>query len=285
MSQKLKNKDIERIKNQRENGFGFKSIARKLNKSAATIHKYAREVQISESGMKNMEKRKKLAQKKFIQNFAKEKRIKKLQINKEAVRIIAHCLFDGSVCIAKRGDYRISYTNSSMKEISQFVKDFSKSFEIQPTAFKTIKGKGLNWYEVCFCSKRAYIDLHRYMPVYSTSSKNSILPKWILALPEDLKIEFLRAFWCDEGCIASDGKIHGKSKSRRIIEQIASLHKSLGIDCTIWKDNVSKNFAVYVKKKSSNVEKFSKIGFGNGVITRGRYIGESKQNLFLNIYK
>ncbi len=99
-----------------------------------------------------------------------------------------------------------------------------------------------------------------------------------------MKTEFLRAFWEDEGCISKNGAISGKSKSETVITQLVRLHREFGIDCSIWKDNISKNFAIYVKKNKNNIRKFNKIGFGDGLVTSGFFIGEKKANIFKMLY-
>jgi len=284
MTQRLNEKLIKKVINLRKMGLSYKKIANKLEISSATSHKYAKRTGISLNGKERIEKNNKKRIENFVKRFAKEKEIQEIKINKKTVRIISHCLFDGSVCTNNIGDYRISYTNSSKKEVNQFVKDFEESFGIQVNDIKKMKGKNIDWYEIYFCSKQAFMELHKYIPNYSTSSKKCELRPWIFELPRQLKIEFLRAFWLDEGCVSADGKIHGKSKSKKVIEQIVKLHESLGIECSIWKDNTSKNFAIYIHKKNENIQKFSKIGFGSGIVTRGKYLGERKQKVFSDIF-
>ena len=127
--------------------------------------------------------------------------------------------------------------------------------------------------------------ISKFAPSFSTkSSKSRFDDRFISRLDEKMKIEILRTFWCDEGSISKNGKIVGKSKSLKLIKQLKNLHDSLGIETTIWIDRKSKNYALYIKKNKYNILRFSAIGFGNGIVTRGSFIGLKKNEVFNKLY-
>lgn len=159
-----------------------------------------------------------------------------------------------------------------------------KVFGLEPSWIYEYNGKVGRWYQICYYSKMAFHDLLSYLPTYSTRKPDCCLGKWLFKLPTNLKMEFLSAFWDDEGCISKDGKIYGKSKSKKVIEELILLHKLLGVNCSLWKDNTSQNFAIYVHKDVNSIKNFSKVGFRHGVISRGDFKGMKKIDVFHELY-
>jgi len=251
--------------------------------SSATIYKYANKIKLPSNARKILKNNELKNQANFVRKFSRPKEIKTPIISPPFIRIISHCLFDGCV-INKNGDYQIKYTNSSKKEVEQFMSDFINVFGIKPQSFTYNKGKDCDWYECRFIAKKAVNKLNNYIINYSTSSPYCSINKNII-ISNYLKKIFLRCFWADEGCIDINNKIHGKSKSLKIIKQLQRLHFSLGIKTSIWKDNTSNNYALYVLRSKNNLNKFAEIGFGNGIITRGFYIGLEKQKVFENMLR
>jgi hypothetical protein len=253
---KLKSGTIRRIKRIRRERKSFKEIARILKISPATAHKYAKELNI-------VVKRKAVPR----------KRIKlPKNIHKSLIRILGHCMFDGSV-FASNGNYVIRYTNSSEKEVENFVRDMWRVFRIKPTTFYRTQGKDIEWYEVAFLSKRIYEFLHNFATSFSTSKGAMFKGELITQLSKDLIIELLKTFWCDEGGISVNGKIVGKTKSLNLLYQLKCMHESLGLVVSLWKDRKSSNYALYIRKSKRNIKTFSKIGFAHGVVTRGKFKG------------
>ncbi len=192
-------------------------------------------------------------------------------------------MFDGSVFESKK-DYIIRYTNSSKEEVNKFVEDMWETFRLLPTSVIKRKGKYIDWFETTFSSKKVFDFLHNFAISFSTISETGFREEFLSLLSKNLKIELLRTFWCDEGSVAKDGKIVGKSKSLRIIHQLKNLHESLGIKTSIWRDNTSKIYGLYIKKNKRNIKLFSKIGFGNGIVTRGKFIGLKKNKVLVKLY-
>ena len=279
------NKDqIRIVRAYRKCGYSYKEIAKLLSLSPATIYKYASHIELNSKAKNRLALKIKNNISNFVNLWSKPKEIRVIRsLNKPLTRIISHCLFDGCV-ISYRGNYIIKYTNSSREEVKQFVKDFYSVFNIKPQIVYKYKGVNLEIYECIFISKKAVEFLRGYIKNYSTSNENSSLDKLTPLLKTDaLKIEFLRCFWCDEGCIDARNQIHGKSKSLRIIKQLKHLHNAFDIGTSIWRDNTSEVYALYIKKSKENLKRFSEIGFGNGVVAKGYNIGLKKESLFKNV--
>lgn len=197
------------------------------------------------------------------------------RLTKYKVRIIAHCMFDGSVNLTKsNGAYEIGYCNKNKILINQFQNDISKVY-----GFKNAKIKYNNKKvpHMSYRSKEAYLDLLKYTPSYSTKEKNCKIPSVILNSPKEYKAIFLRAFFDDEGwcCIYKGGKadqyyIHRKSyigggcKNHNIRKQLIRLLREFGI---IAYDNPYDG-KILIKHK--NILKFKKtINFTKGVKAQG----------------
>jgi len=283
--EKIDPKTINKIKKMRKS-LSYKEIADRLRISPSTAHKYSKEIKVSENGKKRILNKIIKNQKKFASTFSKEKKIKENKnITPEKVRIISHCLFDGSVNSTKNGVYRVQYTNASKISVNEFISDMKNVFGLEPTEYSKVNGKNIEWYTVSFYSKKLFNRILQSLPEYSTAKENCRLKPWILNLSSKLKSEFLRAFWDDEGCIDINGKIHGKSKSKKVIKQLKEIHASLGIKTSIWRDNTSNNYALYIKKDPLNIKKFSLTGFKHGIICRGKNIGKLKKEVFHEYYK
>jgi hypothetical protein len=266
---------IAQITKLRYKGASYKEIARKLFVGVGTSHKYTKNVKVSPAGVQRLERKLKKKQNLFKRRYATPKEIPmahRLTLSK--IRIISHCLFDGSV-VFHDGNYRIKYTNASWGLIKQFMRDMYNVYGLEPVYVRLNDGKNQPWWEVEFFSKRAVEDLLRYSLSYSTLNDLS-LPRGITRNRKFIRA-FLRAFWEDEGCIDYAGRLIAKSKSRRLIHDIQMLHQKFGISCSIWFDSRSNVYGIYVRKNSENFHRFSeKIGFGSSVITRGRFSGRRK---------
>lgn len=264
-----------RIMQLRYGGASYKEIARMLHTGVATSYKYAKNIEVSPAGVQRLRRKLEKKQNLFKRCYAAIKEIpitRKLTLSK--VRIIAHCLFDGSV-VVHDGNYRIKYTNASWGLIKQFMGDICDVYGLEPVYVGLNDGKNQPWWEVQFFSKRAVEDLLKYSSSYSTLN-NLSLPRGITHSRKFIRA-FLRAFWEDEGCIDYAGRLIAKSKSRRLICDIQRLHQELGISCSIWFDSRSNVYAIYVRKNFENFRRFSEeIGFGSSIITRGRFSGYNK---------
>lgn len=258
---------ITQIVRSRHNGASYKEIAKGLGISVATSHKYAKNVRVPRAGLRKLRRKLIERQKLFeLEYAAPNDAIVGQKLTTAKVRIIAHCLFDGSVV---KGDYVIKYTNASLELVKQFINDMHSVYGVRPSDIFVNSGKNHPWWEVRFHSKRIVGDLSRYSQTYSTSDDVG-LPKGIRGKRE-FTCAFLRAFWEDEGCISFDGVLTSSSKSRRLAREILVLHNKLGITCSTYKSGVC--HVIRIKKTLENYLRFQeRIGFGESVITRGKLI-------------
>jgi len=254
----------------REQGYFFREIARELNISLGSTHKYGSGFNLSDNARKILEGKTKKSRRKSI------KLIEDLTLEK--ARIIAHCIFDGSVT---KGTVR--YTNSSPKLINLFVKDIKEVYGVDPDRILNEQGKHLPKITACYFFTEISDDLHRYSKSFSTALEVAEIHKKIIFGSLNFKKVFIRAFWEDEGCITIDGDIIGRIKSKKIRDQLVKLHRDTGIECTPY-DCSDNCFGIYIKRSRDNINKFKKIGFEHSIIVRGKNIGMKKRDLFNRIY-
>ena len=254
----------------RKQGYFFRDIAKKLNLSVGSSHKYGSKIKLSPKT------------KEILQDKEKKSRRKPIILTKrmtiEKVKIIAHLLFDGSV---SRGIIR--YTNSSIDLINKLIINVKETYGVKPDQIIEENGKFLPKYTVSYFYMEIVEDLLRYVKSFSTNSHSASIPKKVIDGSTKFKREFLRAFWEDEGCVTIDGDILGRIKSEKIRDQLVKMHHQLGIRCTPY-DCKDGAFGIYIKRSKKNLVLFKNVGFEHSIITRGKNIGVKKISLFENIY-
>lgn len=269
----------EEIRQLRKQGYSFSEIARTVGKSRKFVWKVSKDISFSEEGSNRYNKEVKGITKKIKQQNT---------ISVQKVRIISHLLFDRT--IFKTGYHKIvRYINSSKELIGQFIKDVEEVYGLNLSSFEIIQGVNLPTYKVSFSSKEFYNDLLKYSLSYSTSKEETTIPKEILGGNKEVKIEFLRAFWQDEGSISSIGRISGDLKSKKVINQIIDLHKEFGLNLKLIK-YLNKNgfiYKVYLLKSKENLERFCNLRlFDKSIITHSKNLGKRKFDVLLeNIAK
>ncbi len=140
-------------------------------------------------------------------------------------------------------------------------------------------------YTVYYCSKNICKDLMLYTPSYSTASNISKIPEKMYSSSKSSIIEFLKAFWEDEGCITIKGQILARIKSKKIRNQLLDFHKIVGLDCFSY-DCSDGAYGIRISSKTSSIIKFaSSICFEKSKIVRGFNVGFLKRDLFNEIYK
>ena len=92
----------------------------------------------------------------------------------------------------------------------------------------------------------------------------------------------LAAFWADEGCVDNRGYLTGSSKSQKMVDDLVTLHKSLGIDCKKHLNKKGKAHYLSIKRNLPNYSKFyQKIDFGKAIVKAGYNLGRYKQEVFV----
>ena|GEM_PF-8645 len=193
----------------------------------------------AESG--HLDKIRPLAWKRYIEMI--DSRIppssKKLTVAK--VKIIAHCLFDGSVTRTKRYN-AISYMNKTAELIEEFKRDMKFVYNLEPTDLT----KRESGYMIRYCCKAAVDDLLQYTEYGGVSMR---VPKEIMNGPLKWKKEFLKCFWDDEGAVRFSEYIDkkGRKHTSKYVEAYCK-EKFLRDDLRKLHENLSFKIKTYGKK-------------------------------------
>jgi len=263
---KFSEQTIKTIQSLRKKGNSYKMIAKTLQLSPASIHKYSKHTSLTSKARKILKEKEKRKQITFASRYAKEKPILTPNLDYNFSSLLGHLFFDGSVS-ACDGKYTLEYTNSSLGAINAFSYKMKRCFGLKTTKIYKGEGKNIDWYAVQIHSKKAYKYLLDISYSFSTS-KNIGVPKIIFDSTPELKSAFLRAFWDDEGCISN---------------------KSFGIICGIEKINQKKRnpcFRLIIRRSKENWQNFiENVGFEHGIITKGHNIGKHKKEILLEKFR
>ncbi len=263
----------------REKGNSYFEISKKLSIAKSTAYKYSKDILLSRKAIARINKNINKNSIRFVKNYAVEKKLNKnIFWSLETARVIAHCIFDGSVT-----SDAIKYTNSSYELIQQFIQDIKKISDMKPTNIYTTKGKYFNKFQVAFCSKRLCNELFNYSKSFNSTSNLTIIPKLVFNSEDKIIIEFLRAFWEDEGCITYKGELLARLKNKGLIKQLSSLHNLLGIEHSLYSCSDGA-WGIRILRNGKNLKRFNLIRFRYALVSRGQNVGILKKNLFEKIY-
>ncbi len=259
----------------RKRGQSYTEISNKLMLSKRKVASICKNINFSKSGLK----RYKSNVKGILKDIKKQN--KELTIRK--TRIIGHVLFDGA--LYKSGYHHVAtYINSSYALINQFIDDMKNVYGLFPSSLEKEMGKQVPYYRIKYSSKRLYHDLLKYNWSYSTSTKGLKTPELIVEGSKALKLEFLRAFWEDEGSVSikNRNKISGDLKSLEILQEIREMLKSLEIDTNIssYKKKGEIYYKLYLKINKKNIRTFKKLKlFDKGIAAKGENAGLKKSEI------
>jgi len=261
----------EKVKQLRKNGHSYSEIAELVGKSRKFAWRIAKDIQFNKKGLKRYHKN--------VKGILKQIKPQNKTLSLSKVRIIGHLLFDGTV-YKKDYHYIARYINSSKELINQFVLDMKKVYGINPTSLEVFKGKNnLNHHKVSFSCRVLYEDLMIYFESYSTSNQNIRIPNSIMNAEKNIKLEFLRTFFEDEGSISSNYRIMGDSKSEVIIRQIINMLKEFELLFRLcrYKQYTGYMYKIYLPKTKENLTKFYRLKlFDKAIITHGVNSGRKK---------
>ena len=267
---------INRIRALRREGYSYSEISKKVYKSKKFVWRKSNGVQFSKKGEKRYQR--------LVSGIIKEIKAQELSLSVNKVRIIGHVLFDG--CSYKNGySHIIRYINSSKRLVDQFIEDIEKVYGIFPTHLEVIKNPKVVIYKVTFSSKLLFEDLKRYFSSYSTKDVSPI-PKEIMDSSKEIKLEFLRAFWEDEGSISFNGRLMADQKNEVIIRQLIEIHKDFGLNLKLcsYKDYTGMMYKIYLSKNKDNLVRFYNLNlFDKSTVTRGKNLGKDKKEVLKKI--
>lgn len=265
---------ITRAKILRTDGYSYSEISKRVRMSKRDLLKVCKNIKFSKKG--------------FERYYNKVKGIKRLikkqknKLDRRKARIIGHLIFDGFL-FKTNYHYCIGYVNSSKELINQFIKDMYYIYRIKPSAIIKEKGKNVYFYRVRYNSKNLYEDLIKYTPSYSTASKSIKIPLQIKQASLDIRKEFIKAFWEDEGSVSLvSRKVNGDLKSYEIITWIGELLKKLGLKYNIINYNQKGGiyYKIYLSIRKENLKLFKSYNlFELSRICKGRYIGYKKSEM------
>lgn len=165
---------------------------------------------------------------------------------------MAHLLFDGEIKPS-----HCTYHNRNVPLLKHVEERMRQVYDFEP---KRYRDRTTGVARICYFN----VALSAYM-----REKSRDLLQRILILPKDLKREFLRAFFNDEGCmdfrpLQNVRQIRGYQKNVQILKMVQKLLADLAIDSNIMLPN-----EVVIRGKE-NLQRFEKeIGFSAGVRVNG----------------
>jgi hypothetical protein len=261
---------IDRIKKLRGEGYSYGEISKIVDKSKKFIWKNSKDIGFSKNGEKRYHKE--------VKGIIKLIKPQTNFLSAPKIRIIGHVLFDGMLSKSKEYHKITRYINSSKENIDQFISDVMEVYDLKPTALEVEKGLTFPIYKVSFSSKLMYEDLSKYIYSYSTANKIA-LPDVVLNSSQELKLEFLKTFFDDEGSISRNGRIMADLKSKAIISQIVMILEEFGLKFkqVSYKDYKGETYKVYLPKTKENLELFFKLRlFDKAIVTHGTNAGRKK---------
>lgn len=271
---------VRQIISLRKEGWPIRVIARKVRCSPYLVRKHIKTLRISYVAQQRIRKYIENNRNRFISKYAKESEINTpLVLDPILARVLGHLFFDGCVDKKVGNMYRIHYTNSSFKQVKYFSECVEKLFSIKPQKI-TIKKHKTKAYTVVFSSKRLREYFLKISHSYSTSDCVGV-PKIIFdARDPEIKLEFLRAFWADEGSVYHKYlRIIGSSKSGKMIRDLQKLHKGFGVKTNICFSILKNDYtlAIYSLRDALLFQKL--INFGDAIVTRGYNKGKLKKDV------
>ncbi len=260
----------EKIKKLRKEVYSYREIVKLLRVSKREITKVVKQVKFSKKGSERYYKKSGVVK-------PIKKQTKKLTLAKTS--IIGHLLFDGYLQ-KKTKDYKntLGYVNASKNLVNKFCNYIIKVYGLKPLVYSDSKGKTLVYRARCN-SKLIYNDLLSYIPNYSTSNNQIKVPDEIINARKDIKIEFIRSFWEDEGSVSKEAVIRGAINSFKIIKQLNVIHHSLNLETKIYLDKSKKkiSYILRLKKDKENMDRFYNYSlFSDSIVTRGYFKGQRK---------
>lgn len=240
----------------RKQGRTLTEIVRITGKSKSSVYGYIRDIPLSPEKIVRIRK----ASGKRIRKFALARKGKSVRSFKKfkkwtggIVSLTAHLLFDGGI-YPRNG---CAYSNRSTALLQQVEKYMLFIYEFKPVRYQDpVTGvRRISYYNVA-------------LAIYIEKKVRELL-KNVHDLPINLKIEFVRAFFDDEGCIdyrpeENRRSVRGYQKDVKVLKTIKALLADFDIDARV----VKPNEVVIVGKE--NLMKFEReINFSSGVYMNG----------------
>ncbi len=240
----------------RKKGYSITEIVMATGRAKSSIYPHIKDIPLSDERIQQY----KIAAGKRIRKFALARKGKSVRAfkkfkewNAETVSLVAHLLFDGGIY----PNSGCTYNNRSKALINHVEKCMRVIYNFEPTRY-TNPLTGV-W----------RISYHNVaLAIYMKDRVRKLLQD-VHNLPLDLKIEFVRAFFDDEGCIdyrpeKNRRSIRGYQKDVSILKLVHAVLADISIDSHV----VQPNEVVITGKE--NLMRFEReINFSSGVYMNG----------------
>ena len=274
---------INEIEELRLLGVSHKQIARQLGISTGSAFNYTKGLSLSREADLLLRNNEEKNWRMFSQKFAAPHQIRYPELSEDLAFVLGHLFFDGSVYASKANTnrYIAKYTNSSMELINRFNETVTRLFGILPSKLQRNPEKNVPWYETYFSSKELFNWLTKISPSFSTS-KGAGVPSIIKSANKRIIGAFLQAFWDDEGCIDCKGRLTGSSMSETMIDDLVTLHQTIGVACKKYKGKAGRAHSIILKQNYENyLAFFESISFGKSIVKSGKNCKRYKQHVLI----
>jgi hypothetical protein len=238
----------------RKKGYSIIQIMQATGRAKTSIYTHIRDIPLSTERWKEIRKASGL----HIRKFALARKGKSTRPfsrfdswTPETVLLVSHLLFDGEIAHGK-----CTYNNRSEALVNRFEQLMGGVYSFPPKRyFNALSG----------VIRSAYfnVELSLYL-----QKKSEELLKQIRTLPLDLKREFLRAFFDDEGCVdfklTKKRRVRGYQKAMQILLLVKDLLSDLNIQSRVNRPN-----EVVISGKINLLRFQEEINFSQGVRVNG----------------
>ncbi|MDP2655150.1 MAG: LAGLIDADG family homing endonuclease [bacterium] len=239
----------------RKEGYSIIEIMKVTGRAKSSIHTHIKDIPLSDKRIQQY----KIAAGKRIRKFSLARKGKSIRTfrpfavwSTNAVLLVAHFLFDGEIARV-----RCVYNNRSEALIERVARLMREWYDFEP---KRYQNQLTGVYRISYHN----VVLGAYI-----QKKSVELLRLVKKMSLDLKLEFIRAFFDDEGCIdyrpdENRRSVRGYQKNVRTLSLVQALLADFGIDARI----VKPNEVVIVGKE--NLKRFEReINFSLGVYMNG----------------
>ncbi len=239
----------------RKEGCSILEIMRATGRPKTSVYAHIHDLPLSEERVKEIRK----ASGKRIRVFGSARKgtsarpfVRFEEWNAESVLLVAHLSFDGGL-----GHGKCEYNNRSESLIDRVEGLMRPVYGFEPKRYRNL-ATGVQ--------RISYFNVP--LALYFKEKSDGLLLQ-ISEMPLDLKREFLRAFFDDEGCmdfrpLRNHRRIRGYQKKTRVLYIVQGLLKDFGIDAHVKKPN-----EVVIHGKENLIRFQKEINFSPGVRING----------------
>ena len=240
----------------RKKGYSIIEIMKATGRARSSMHTHIKNIPLSDKRIEQY----KIESGKRIRKFALARKGKSMRSFRpftawsvDTVLLVAHFLFDGEIARV-----RCAYNNRSEALIERVTRLMRKWYDFEP---KRYQNQLTGVYRISYHN----VVLGAYI-----QKKSIELLRQIKKMPLDLKREFVRAFFDDEGCmdfrpLTNHRRIRGYQKNVRVLKIVRALLQELGVES----HTELPNEIVIVGK--GNLLRFEReVNFSQGVYINGK---------------